>query len=157
MRERFVDLLFVIGGEQEEYAAEQGYEAWRFDYGYHRSFGNLLGLERDIDVLFIGETRQRRRKKLLRRLRREGIDVVVRGSWHKRAKALWGEERSRFLNRTKIVVHLQRYPGKVASKRFVLAMANGAKGARPMREPGNYEAKLRMDLWALGEESKQLP
>ena len=25
-----------------------------------------------------------------------------------------------------------------------------------MREQGGYEAKLRMDLWALGEESKQL-
>lgn len=59
-------------------------------------------------------------------LRREGIDVTVRGSWHKGHGALWGEERTRFLNRTKILVHLQRYPGKVASKRFILAMANGA-------------------------------
>ena len=25
-----------------------------------------------------------------------------------------------------------------------------------MQEPGGYEAKLRLDLWALGEESKQL-
>jgi hypothetical protein len=126
MREEFIDLLFVIGGEQEEYAAEQGYQAWRYDYGYHKSFGTLQGLERDVDVLFIGETRQWRRKKLLRRLRHAGIDVTVRGSWHSNSKALWGEARARFLNRTKIVVHLQRYPGKVAAKRFVLAMANGA-------------------------------
>ena len=126
MREGFIDLLFMIGGEQEEYAAEQGYKAFRYDYGYHRNFGDLLGLERDVDVLFLGETRQRRRRKLLERLDREGIEVTVRGSWHKEPKGLWGEERTRFLNRTKIVVHLQRYPGKVASKRFVLAMANGA-------------------------------
>ena len=126
MRQGTIDLLFVAGGEQEEYATEQGYRSWRFDYGYHESFGNLLGLERDVDVLFLGETRQRRRRRLLSRLHREGIDVVVRGSWHKQSKALWGDERTRFLNRTKIVVHLQRYPGKVASKRFILAMANGA-------------------------------
>ncbi|MGH9418467.1 MAG: glycosyltransferase family protein, partial [Thermoanaerobaculia bacterium] len=126
IREGFVDLLFVIGGEQEEYAAEQGYAAHRFEYGYHESFGDLMGLERDVDVLFLGETRPRRRRKLLDRLRRDGIDVTVRGSWHKRDGALWGQERTEFLNRTKILVHLQRYPGKVASKRFVLAMANGA-------------------------------
>lgn len=126
MRDGTIDLLFVIGGEQEEYAAEQGYRAWRFDYGYHRSFGNLLDLDRDVDVLFLGETRQRRRRVLLERLHRAGVEVTVRGSWHRGDTGLWGEERTRFLNRTKIVVHLQRYPGKVASKRFVLAMANGA-------------------------------
>ena len=126
VRDDIIDELFVLGGEQEEYAAEQGYRAHRYDYGYHPNFGNLMGLKRDIDVLFIGETRQRRRKKLLRRLQDAGIDVTVRGSWHKTEGALWGEERTRVLNRTKIVVHLQRYPGKVASKRFVLAMANGA-------------------------------
>jgi hypothetical protein len=126
MRDGLIDHLFVLGGEQEEYAAEQGYPAHRYDYGYHPNFGNLMGLERDIDVLFIGETRQRRRRKLLARLRDSGIDVTVRGSWHPTEGALWGEERTRMLNRTKIVVHLQRYPGKVASKRYVLAMANGA-------------------------------
>lgn len=126
MHEGMIDRLFVIGAEQEEYAAEQGYQAWRYDYGYHRSFGNLMGLERDVDVLFLGETRPRRRRRLLDQLRRDGIDVTVRGSWHKSDGALWGEERTKFLNRTKILVHLQRYPGKVASKRFILAMANGA-------------------------------
>lgn len=126
IHEGMIDRLFVIGAEQEEYAAEQGYQAWRYDYGYHPSFGNLMGLERDVDVLFIGETRPRRRRRLLDQLKRDGIDVTVRGSWHKGEGALWGEERTKFFNRTKIVVHLQRYPGKVAAKRYVLAMANGA-------------------------------
>jgi hypothetical protein len=126
IRERLVDVLFVVGGEQKEYADEQGYDAQRFDYGYHENFGTIMGLERDVDVLFLGETRQRRRRHLLRQLRQLGVRVIVRGSWHKDSNALWGDERTRFLNRTKIVVHLQRYPGKVASKRFVLAMANGA-------------------------------
>ncbi len=126
MREGLIDLLFVLGGEQEEYAKEQGYDALRYEYGYHESFGEQRGLERDVDVLFLGDMRPRRRRKLLEQLRRDGIDVTARGNWHKREGALWGEERTQFLNRTKIVVHLQRYPGKLASKRFILAMANGA-------------------------------
>ncbi|HEX5577332.1 MAG TPA: glycosyltransferase, partial [Gemmatimonadaceae bacterium] len=126
MREGSIDMLFMLGGEQQEYAAEQGYESWRYDYGYHPSFGQLLGGERDVDVLFLGETRPRRRRALLNRLREQGVNVLVRGSWNDREAGLWGEERTRFLNRTKILVHLQRYPGKLAGKRFILGMANGA-------------------------------
>ena len=126
MKRRIVDVLFVFGGEQEEYAKEKGYDAVRFDYGYHPNFGDLMGLDRDVDVLFLGETRPRRRRKLLDKLKHDGIDVTTRGSWHRKDGALWGAERTRALNRTKILIHLQRYPGKVASKRFVLAMANGA-------------------------------
>lgn len=126
MREGTIDLLFVMSAEKRQYAEEQGYKSWYIPAGSHAKTGRLLGLERDIDVLFIGDTRPWRRKWLLWRLRRAGIDVTVRGSWHKDEKALWGEERTRFLNRTKIVVHLQRYPGKLAAIRFVLAMSSGA-------------------------------
>jgi len=125
IREGSIDMLFTTGEEQHEYANEQGYESWVYHYGYHPSHGRLLGLERDIDVMFLGETRPRRRRKLLSRLKRAGIDVTVRGSWHKNEKALWGEERVQFLNRTKIMIHLQRYPGKTAHKRFVIGLANG--------------------------------
>jgi hypothetical protein len=84
----------------------------------------MLGLERTIDVLFLGDTRPLRRHRLLRYLRRQGIDVDVRGSWTD--PALWGESRSRLLNQTKLVVHVQRYAGKVAAMRLVIALANGA-------------------------------
>jgi hypothetical protein len=124
MREGSIDLLFVMSREKMEYAREQGYPCWHVPYGYHPSFGRLLGLDRDVEVLFLGDTRPRRRRRLLRSLSDAGIDVTVRGSWHD--PSLWGERRTEFLNRTKIVVHLQRYPGKVAAKRFILAMANGA-------------------------------
>ena len=121
-----IDLLFVMSAEKHEYATEQGYESWHIPFGYHKQFGTMLGLERDVDVLFLGDTRPLRRRLLLARLRRAGIDVTVRGSWNPGERALWGEERTRFLNRTKIIVHLQRYPGKLASMRFHLAMGNGA-------------------------------
>ena len=109
--------------EKMEYAHEQGYPCWHVPYGYHSSFGRLLGLDRDVEVLFLGDTRPRRRRRLLRSLRNAGVNVTVRGSWHD--PALWGERRTEFLNRTKIIVHLQRYPGKVAAKRFILAMNAG--------------------------------
>ena len=124
MREGSIDLLFAMSAEKVEYFREQGYEAWHIPYGYHPSLGHLLNLERDVDVLFLGDTRPPRRRKLLRYLRNAGIDVTVKGSWYD--AALWGENRTQFLNRTKIIVHLQRYPGKLAAKRFILAMANGA-------------------------------
>lgn len=124
MREGSIDLLFASSAEKVEYAHEQGYEAVHTQYGYHKSLGGIMDLERDIDVLFLGDTRPLRRKRLLGRLRRSGINITVRGSWHDSSG--WGESRTLLLNRTKIIVHIQRYPGKLASKRFVLAMTNGA-------------------------------
>lgn len=126
MREGTIDLLFVMSAEKQEWAAEQGFQSWYIPYGYHGGMGGLLGLERDVDVLFLGDTRPLRRRRLLSKLRRAGIDVTVRGSWHPDGRGLWGEERTRFLNRTKILVHLQRYPGKLAAIRYVIAMTNGA-------------------------------
>jgi glycosyltransferase involved in cell wall biosynthesis len=123
-REGLIDVHFATSAEKEEYVKEQGIPCWHVPYGYLPSLGTILGLERTIDVLFLGDTRPRRRRRLLRYLRRQGIDVDVRGNWFD--PSLWGESRSRLLNQTKIVVHLQRYPGKVAALRLILALANGA-------------------------------
>jgi hypothetical protein len=123
-REGLIDLLFVTSLEKQEYLAERGVASTYVPYGYHPSFGTILGLERRIDVLFLGDRRPWRRKRQLRYLRRHGVDVDARGSWYD--PSLWGESRSRLLNQVKIVVHLQRYPGKIAAKRLVLALANGA-------------------------------
>jgi hypothetical protein len=124
VREGWLDLIFAASLEKVEYLAEQGIRSSHVPYGYHPSFGRLLGLERTTDVLFLGGRDPLRRKRLIRFLRRQGIDLDVRGDWQD--PSLWGEGRSRLLNQTKIVVHLQRYPGKVAAMRLVLALANGA-------------------------------
>jgi hypothetical protein len=124
LREGCLDLVFSSSLEKVEYLEEQGVPSWHVPYGYHPDFGTMLGLERTIDVLFLGDTRPLRRRRLLRYLRRQGIDVDVRGSWTD--PALWGESRSRLLNQTKLVVHVQRYAGKVAAMRLVIALANGA-------------------------------
>ena len=127
MREGTIDLLFAMSAEKQEYASEEGYESWHIPYGYHPILGRLLEppSDRDVDVLFLGDSRPWRRTRLLRRLKRAGVDVTIRGSWYADGKGLWGDERTRFLNRTKIIIHVQRYPGKLASMRYFMAMANG--------------------------------
>lgn len=137
MREGTIDLLFPMSAEKLVYLREQGYPGWHVPYGYHPSMGRPLGLERDVDVLFLGDTRPPRRRRLLAYLASQGVAVSVRGSWHD--PALWGERRTRFLNRTRILVHLQRYPGKLAAKRFILAMANGVLViSEPVYEPAPF-------------------
>jgi glycosyltransferase involved in cell wall biosynthesis len=123
-REGWLDLIFATSLEKVEYLEEQGIRSWYVPYGYHPSFGTLLGLERTIDVLFLGDQGPFRRRRLLRYLGRRGIAVETRGNFTD--PYLRGEARSRLLNQTKIVVHLQRYPGKLAAMRLVLALANGA-------------------------------
>ncbi|HEX6209569.1 MAG TPA: glycosyltransferase [Methylomirabilota bacterium] len=124
MREGSIDFLFPLSVEKLEYMREHGYPAWPLWYGYHPSMGRLLGRDRDLDVLFLGDTRPPRRRRLLAELRAAGVPVTIRGSWHDSSS--WGEGRTELLNRTKVIVHLQRYPGKLAAMRFVMAMANGA-------------------------------
>jgi hypothetical protein len=124
MREGWLDVILATSVEKVEYLQEQGIDSWFVPYGYHPSFGTMLGLERTIDVLFLGGRDPLRRKRLIRYVRRHGIDLDVRGDWQD--PSLWGEGRTRLLNQTKIVVHLQRYPGKIAAMRLVLALANGA-------------------------------
>lgn len=80
MREGTLDLLFTTSAETLEYAREKGYQCWQVPYGYHPTFGRLLGLERDVDVLFLGDTRPPRRRRLLDYLAEQGIEVTVRGA-----------------------------------------------------------------------------
>jgi hypothetical protein len=124
VREGWLDLILATSMEKVEYLEEQGIRSWFTPWGYHPSLGRLLGLERTTDVLFLGDRGPFRRRRLLRYLGRHGIDVDVRGTHAD--PSLWGEGRVRLLNQTKIVVHLQRYPGKVAAMRIVLALSNGA-------------------------------
>lgn len=132
-----IDLFFTTSAETLEYAREEGYDCTQIPYGYHPRLGRLLDRERDVDVLFLGDTRPPRRKEALASLAAAGIDVTVEGSWG--ADGLWGEARTEYLNRTKIIVHLQRYQGRLARKRFILAMANGVLViSEPVQNPAPF-------------------
>ena len=80
VREGWLDLIFATSLEKVEYLEEQRIRSWYVPYGYHPSFGTVLGLERTIDVLFLGDQGPFRRRLLLRHLRRQGIPVYTRGN-----------------------------------------------------------------------------
>jgi glycosyl transferase family 1 len=118
------DLLMVGGRASQEFLAENGISAEWVTPGYHTSHGRDLGLRRDIDVMFLGATDVPRRRRLLRRLGSNGINVQVAGSWHD--ARWWGEERTRVLNRVRILLNIPRRPGELSADRLILGMANGA-------------------------------
>jgi hypothetical protein len=123
------DVLAVISGERAAYLAEHGIASDVVPFGYQRELGRDLGLERDVDVLMLGEPTARRRR-ALRRLRAHGIAVSAVGSWTD--PAFWGESRTRLLNRVRIDLNISRTPGSFPGLRFLIALANGAL---PLSEP----------------------
>ena len=131
------DLLVVHSLDHAEHLAEHGLAAETAPIGYAPFFGRDLGLERDIDVLFLGTLEVPRRTRLLRRLRLAGVDVTAVGSW--KDPAFWGENRTRLLNRTKIFLNLSRFPGQSSGSRLVLGLANGALVlSEPMYRPAPF-------------------
>jgi hypothetical protein len=118
------DLLVVSTREKQEFLAERGVDAAFVPMGYHPVMGTDLAIERDIDVLFIGDLGVPRRKRILRRIRRAGVDVRAVGAWHD--PAFWGENRTRLLNRAKILLNLPRHPGLLSGARMLLGMGNKA-------------------------------
>jgi Glycosyl transferases group 1 len=138
-REGIVTVLAVVSKAHQDYLAEHGIVETEFvPIGNHPTYGRLLGLERDIPVLFLGEHGIRRRRKILERLRREGVDVLALGS-SSPTKGTWGEARTELLNRTKILLNLPRYPGHL-SDRVMMGMATGALVvSEPMYRPAPFE------------------
>jgi hypothetical protein len=85
-----------------------------------------LGLKRDIDVLWMGNRATRRRSKLLDRIRQElnayGIALYVADN--EENPFIFGETRTRFLNRAKITLNLTRTWYDDNFSRFAYATAN---------------------------------
>jgi hypothetical protein len=132
------DLLVISTPARQQFLAENGIDSTYVPLGYHRSeYGYDMSLTRDIDVLFLGALFIPRRKKLLKALHRQGINLVTRGSWSD--PALWGDDRTRLLNRTRIFLNLQRYASDLSGVRFLLGMANRTMViSEPVYEPGVY-------------------
>jgi hypothetical protein len=132
------DLLVISTPGRLEFLAEHGIASTFVPLGYHPAEdGCDMGLERDIEVLFLGALNIPRRRRLLRRLRRRGVDLVARGSWSD--PDLWGGSRTRLLSRTKIFLNLQRYPGELSGMRLIMGMANRTLViSEPMYKPGEF-------------------
>ncbi len=117
------DLLAVSTPERKDYLAEQGIESHWIPFGYRPGQGRDLGLERTIDVLFLGAGDVPRRKHAIRTLKQGGIEVVEVGGW-KKGQGVWGEQRAELLNRTRILLNFPRQPGQLSGLRLILGMAN---------------------------------
>jgi hypothetical protein len=124
-RRGIVTLLAVATGAYQAYLAEHGVPSDFVPVGYHADDGRLLDLERDIDVLFLGDYAIRRRRRILSSLKQDGVDVLTVGS-HSPTKGYWGEARTELLNRTKILLNLPRLQGHLPDIRLIVGMANGA-------------------------------
>ena len=121
-RRGFPDLLIVSSQAWQESLAEHGVAAHWLPYGYERGDGAPIPGPRDIDALFLGALEIPRRKRLIKRLRRSGIDLIAKGSWLD--EACWGEDRTRLINRAEAFINLQRYRGELSAHRLILGMAN---------------------------------
>lgn len=118
------DVLVVSSRGRQAYLTSQGISSHFVPLGYDPAkHGEDRGMERDIDVLFLGQL-LRHRKKLIARLNSAGVAVRGEGSWF--SGPTWGEGRTLLLNRTKILLNLSRFAGEFAGLRLILGMANGA-------------------------------
>jgi hypothetical protein len=113
---------------------------WRADYlrangfdpyvppspSYRPELGTAMSLERDIPVLWLGKTATRRRKYQLQRVRRDlharGIEMMVVDGVEN--PYIFGDERTKLLNRTKILVNLLRTKWDNHAMRYALAAQN---------------------------------
>ena len=138
MKEGIPDLLVVSTPGRQEFLAEQGLSSTCVPLGHHRTeYGYDMGLRRDIDVLFLGALDIPRRRRLFRELRRSGVDLVTKGSWSDPHD--WDENRVKLLNRAKIFLNLQRYPGELSGARLILGMANSTLViSEPIYKPGDF-------------------
>lgn len=122
--EGLIDLLTVSTLGRQEFLSEQGYPSQFIPLGAGPEHGAEGDGVRDIDVLFLGDARVPRRRKILKHLGKLGLDVTVAGSW--KDPRYWGQERTALLNRVKILLNVPRTEGDYSGLRLLLGAANGA-------------------------------
>lgn len=127
-RENVLSSLVVGSKWTVELLRQRGFDPILAYYGWHEGFGSDLGIERDIPVLWFGKVGTKRRKKILDRVRYElkerGIDLLmIDGIDH---PYIFGEERTRILSRTKIVLNVLREQWDSNSMRYYIAAPNRA-------------------------------
>jgi hypothetical protein len=132
-----IDRLVVTTRGRQDFLAEHGIPSEWIPLGYTPAHGRPLGLERDIDVLFLGTMKVPRRRKIIQRLTSLGLRVAVRGDW--RDPACWGEARTELLNRTRILLNFPRTAGEMSGLRFLLGISNQAMVlSEPLYRPDPY-------------------
>jgi hypothetical protein len=125
----FLQHVGVFSHTSRAFLRRHGVPASVLPMGSAPIFGGRQGCTRDIDVVFLGSTRDRRRGAAIRTLEqalaRRGIRFVIRDGSPARGYA-FSDERTTLLNRTKIMLGLVRQPWDDGVFRMLLAAPNGA-------------------------------
>lgn len=126
---RLAILATLTPRRAERFAKELEIPAAYLPYGYHKSFGSPLGLSRDLDVVFLGSLRDRRRARIVTNLQGEltkrGISLHIHDG-DRYGPMVFGNARSELLNRTKIMLSVMRRPWDDLVFRVLLGAPNGA-------------------------------
>ena len=124
-RSGWLDRVVVSTIQKQRYLASRGIPADFAPTGLSDAFGANRHVDRDIDVLFLGDIDKvpGRRRKLT------SLEAAITAAGYRFEKATrgqFGEARTRLLNRTKIILHLHNIPWDTPWKRWFIATANGA-------------------------------
>jgi hypothetical protein len=122
--EKWCDYVFASTLPRCQFLRSKGITATFVPMGYHPDWGHGLGLKRDINVLFIGHLDKTSRPNALRTVQKDlasrGIELMVV------AEGCYGKERTRLLNRARIVLDLPRLPWEMPLIRLLMCMGCGA-------------------------------
>ncbi|WP_457940097.1 hypothetical protein [Mesorhizobium sp. 10J20-29] len=124
LRERWIDAISVSTKQKQRYLADMGIESAFMPVGQQVEFGRLLELHRDIDLLFIGKTKPKQRRSKLAHVFTEVHRMGLNAYTPK--DPIFGEERTKLVNRARIMLHIHNFPWDTPWMRWNLALANGA-------------------------------
>jgi hypothetical protein len=109
------------------YLQEKGFNPLVAYIGSHPQWGDLLNLDRNIPVVWLGKLGTDRRRKMLDRLRKDlqkfGVDILmIDGVEH---PYVFGHKRTVLLNQSKITINVLRERWDNHSLRYFLSAQNG--------------------------------
>ena len=118
----FADSSIIYAGIHRKNGLPAVYAPWGATRGWYAD----LGLERDIDVLWLGKRGTKRRSMLLDRVKRElkphGVRMYIADGEER--PFIYGEERTKFANRAKITLNLTRTWYDDNFSRFAMIIPN---------------------------------
>lgn len=125
--------------EKRQYLESHGIDAQFLPVGQQSFFGKDMQMSRDIDVLFIGSLKSKRRRRqldqLMSRLAAYGLTTYIPDG------PVWGEARTKLVNRAKVLLHIHNFEWDTPWMRWNLAAANGAAVAsQPLSVPYPMQA-----------------
>lgn len=140
-RHRLLDRILVSLPSRQTFLDSVGVPSEVVPAGYGPWYGHVLpGVARDIDVVFLGKVSPRRQHLLAR----FGSELAAKGHELRIIdRGCFGEERTRLLNRTKVLLNFHKFPWEFPLMRLMMAMACGALVVSEQAEtpPGFFDER----------------